>query len=134
MIDVHPTKCNLCGGEVVYTSNAKVYGREFGSGRCYLCMSCGAYVGTHKPRPRDALGILADAEMRYLKRICHAVFDPMWQGDKHPQRHRREMYAWLAEQMGIPASDCHFGYFDADKLRIAHKILLDKSRIESSRR
>lgn len=32
MIDLHPITCNLCGGKVVYTSNAAIYGRSCGSG------------------------------------------------------------------------------------------------------
>lgn len=44
MINTHPTRCNICGGPVTYGSNARIYGREYGSGYCYLCQSCGAYV------------------------------------------------------------------------------------------
>ena len=73
MINTHPTKCNICGGRVIYTSNSRIYGREYGSGYCYLCQSCGAYVGTHKPRPREAFGILADERMRNGKR-CAILF------------------------------------------------------------
>ena len=40
----HPTVCNICGGKVSYVSNARVYGSRYGSGWCYLCESCGAYV------------------------------------------------------------------------------------------
>ena len=69
MIDKYPTVCNLCGGKVIYTSNARIYGKEYGSGKCYLCTNCGAYVGTHKPRPREALGLLADAKMRTGKKM-----------------------------------------------------------------
>lgn len=32
MIDTQPTTCNLCGGTVIYCSNARIYGREYGSG------------------------------------------------------------------------------------------------------
>lgn len=52
-------KCNLCGGEVEYVSNEVVYGKRYGSGFCYRCKSCGAYVGTHEPR---SLEILADKD------------------------------------------------------------------------
>ena len=48
MIDLYPKVCNLCGGPVEYVSNAMIYGRQYGSGFCYRCQSCGAYVGTHK--------------------------------------------------------------------------------------
>ena len=68
MINTHPTHCNICGGPVTYCSNARIYGREYGSGYCYLCEQCGAYVGTHKPRPREALGLLADEPMRTGKK------------------------------------------------------------------
>ena len=72
MIDLHPTKCNLCSGKVVLISNAKIYGREYGSGLCYFCTECGAYVGTHGPRPTEALGILSNKEMRETKVNYHA--------------------------------------------------------------
>ena len=56
---LRPTECNICGGEVEYIPNKQIYGKSYGSGFCYHCTNCGAYVGTHKPRPKDALGILA---------------------------------------------------------------------------
>lgn len=40
-----PTVCNLCGGRVEYVPNRKVYGIKRGSGWCYRCTECGAYVG-----------------------------------------------------------------------------------------
>lgn len=123
MINTHPTRCNICGGRVTYGSNARVYGREYGSGYCYLCEQCGAYVGTHKPRPREALGLLADEPMRTEKQMCHAIFDPLWQGKPKAGKKRRDLYCWLAHEMGIPVEDCHFGYFDIDRLRRAYIIL-----------
>ena len=60
MINTQPKICNICGGKVIYTSNAAVYhGRQYGSGYCYLCLNCGAYA-----RPKEALRLLADASMR----------------------------------------------------------------------
>lgn len=122
-INTHPTRCNICGGSVTYGSNARVYGREYGSGYCYLCERCGAYVGTHKPRPREALGLLADEPMRTGKKMCHALFDPLWQGKPKAHKKRNDLYSWLAHEMGIPVEDCHFGYFDIDQLRRAYIIL-----------
>lgn len=125
-IDLYPTVCNICGGHVIYVSNAEVYhGRQYGSGYCYLCVECGAYVGTHKPRPREALGLLADAKMRKGKMMCHAIFDSKWQGQTNPIRKRRRLYAWLARKLDIPLEDCHFGYFDLPTLRRAYEILLE---------
>jgi hypothetical protein len=123
MIDLHPTKCNICGGHVVFTSNATIYGKEYGSGKCYLCTSCGAYTGTHRPRPREALGLLADEPMRKGKVFCHDLFDAMWRGKPKAQKKRKDLYAWLADAMGIPFEECHFGYFDLNQLRQAYSIL-----------
>ena len=126
MIDIHPTKCNICGGKVIYTSNAEVYGREYGSGYCYLCTDCGAYVGTHKPRPKNALGLLADKRMREGKKCCHALFDPLWQNKSKAREERRKAYKWLADKMGIDPEDCHFGYFDLEQLIKAYRILAEE--------
>ena len=127
MIDLHPTSCNICGGHVVFTSNAAIYGKEYGSGKCYLCKSCGAYTGTHKPRPREALGLLADGPMRKGKIACHDLFDAMWRGKPKAQKKRKDLYAWLADAMGIPVEECHFGYFDIHQLRHAYRILAEAS-------
>lgn len=125
MINLHPTICNICGGRVIYTSNAVVYGKEYGSGYCYLCTNCGARVGTHKPRPKEALGILANARMRKGKRMCHDLFDSEWKGLPNAKEKRKELYKWLAKQLDIPLSECHFGYFDIDTLLKAYYILLE---------
>ena len=106
-----------------YISNAQIYGRQYGSGFCYRCRSCGAYVGTHKPQPRKALGILANTEMREWKQKCHNQFDPFWQEHKDKQRRRKNLYIRLAGEMGIDVRDCHFGYFDLDQLKTAYRIL-----------
>ena len=131
MIDLQPTKCNLCGGEVVYISNAEIYGKEYGSGRCYFCVKCKAYVGTHKPRPFEALGILANAEMRELKIDCHNLFDKLWQSklngkERGKSYFRNKYYGMLALELGIKKENCHFGYFDLDMLKRAHEILTSK--------
>lgn len=130
-IDMHPTKCNLCGGKVIFTSNSKIYGKEYGSGKCYLCTSCGAYVGTHKPRPDEAMGILADAEMREMKRKCHDKFDSLWKwASTGKKRHmlRKRAYSMLAEKMNIPVEQCHFGYFDRDHLEVAYRNVLEMEK------
>ncbi len=128
-MNTQPKICNLCGGKVIYCSNARVYhGRDYGSGYCYYCLDCGAYVGTHKPRPREAMGLLADEPMRKGKKMCHALFDPIWQGQKNSHRARENAYRWLAEQMRIPVESCHFGYFDIHQLRQAYRILRQRER------
>jgi hypothetical protein len=108
----------------VYTSNSAVYhGREYGSGKCYLCQKCGAYTGTHKPRPKEALGLLANERMRKGKIMCHDIFDSKWRGMPKAHKKRNDLYKWLAKQLEIPVAECHFGWFDIDMLIKAYKIL-----------
>lgn len=126
LIDLYPKKCNLCGGEVIYTSNSMIYGSEYGSGKCYFCTNCGAYVGTHKPRPKEALGILANTEMRGMKMKCHELFDRKWEEEptyRKKKIERKKAYRWLAEKLKIPYRECHFGYFNMDMLDKAYGIL-----------
>ena len=118
-IDLHPTICNLCGGKVKLIPNKRIYGKSYGSGYCYFCTKCGAYVGTHKPRPLEAMGILANEQMRKLKMECHEMFDKLWT----TQNERRGCYHKLANRMGIHLSECHFGYFNIRQLNEALQIL-----------
>lgn len=119
-MNFYPTKCNLCGGKVEYVSNSKIYGRQYGSGFCYYCVDCGAYVGTHKNKPQIAMGILANKEMREAKKKCHDLFDSKWKTYKQ----RCACYARLANEMGIAIDDCHFGYFDIPTMRRAYSLIL----------
>ena len=126
MIDLQPTKCNICNGKVIFASNSIVYGKEYGSGKCYFCTNCGAYVGTHKPRPREALGILANKEMRDMKMQCHELFDSYWKNESsNEERHstRSNAYCKLAGEIGIPIEECHFGHFNLDMLNKAYAVL-----------
>ena len=122
-INLHPTTCNICGGQVVYTTNDSVYGRRYGSGYCYLCTRCGAYVGTHRPDPKRALGLLANKDMREWKIKCHELFDSFWKDRDGAGRLRKELYKRLADEMGIEYEMCHFGYFDIRQLKQAYQII-----------
>ena len=123
-VPLRPTVCNLCGGKVILMDNANIYGKSYGSGKCYFCTNCHAFVGTHKPWPDIALGVLSDSRMRAGRRYCHALFDSLWNGSKkNRSRKRQAAYDWLTEQMGIPRNMGHFGYFDLQQLRQAYRIL-----------
>lgn len=126
-MDLHPTKCNLCGGDVIYTTNDVIYGKRYGSGYCYLCERCGASVGTHKPRPDEALGLLANRAMKDMKMKCHELFDALWQN----REQRNFMYEKLAAALGIPKEECHFGYFDLTMLHKAYEVLQEWQSKES---
>lgn len=123
MIIKYPKKCNLCGGKVIYVSNERIYGKKYGSGYCFLCTKCNAYVGTHIPQPKKALGLLADETMRKGKIMCHSIFDPLWKGKKRAHYKRLRLYKKLAKEMDIPIEYCHFGYFDIEQLRKAYRII-----------
>lgn len=113
------------------TSNHVYAGRDYGS--IWQCPGCGAYVGTHPDG--SPLGRLANHELRQHKMAVHAMFDPLWQnwklaypdmraGDGKTRRlMRARAYAWLAEQMGMTAEDCHVGNFDVDQCRAAVSIV-----------
>lgn len=138
MIDLQPKICNICNGEVEYITNDKIYGKKYGSGYCYHCKNCGAYVGTHIPRPKEALGLLADEEMRNWKQWCHNLFDRLWKGGVKynetktkliqikPIMKRSDAYYKLSKEMNIPMKECHFGYFNVNQLKQAYAILKNK--------
>lgn len=122
-VNTRPYECNICGSsEVRFCSNAIIYGRQYGSGYCYYCFRCKSYVGTHKNNPRESLGILATKDMRELKKKCHAIFDRQWSN----KRERDDLYLWLADELRITKSSCHFGWADMDLLQKAYRILVDK--------
>jgi len=115
-----PKECPYCQSDVVYTSNAVIYGREYGNGRVYKCTGCDAYVGVHTGT-RIPLGRLANRELRELKKYCHDLFDPAWKGNKN--LNREKAYGRLATILEIPHNECHFGWFDKDMLLKAREVL-----------
>lgn len=95
----------LVYGNIVYPHREDLFSKKF-----YLCQSCGAYVGCHDGTDVP-LGRLANAELRRAKMKVHAEFDILW---KNKWLSRTKAYAWLAEELGIPASLCHVGMFDVE--------------------
>lgn len=129
MINLYPTKCNICNGKVILTDNNKIYGKKYGSGKIYFCTKCKAYVGTHKPRPTEALGLLANNEMRTMKKKCHDLFDKLWKNEptsKERYKARQRAYRELARLLNIPLEECHFGYFDLSMLIKAYNLLSER--------
>ena len=121
-----PTICRYCGSPVVYTSNAEIYGREYGTGRCYLCRNCGAFVGVH-PGTDIPLGTLANEELREWRKLAHYWFYQIW---KRPLRitTRYKAYGWLAEKLGKRREYTHIGMFEIDDCE--KTINFSKKRIE----
>lgn len=107
--------CDYCGeaarlttGREVYPHRADLHGKSF-----YVCTPCDARVGCH-PGTTNALGRLANAELRGAKQAAHAAFDPLWQGGGMK---RKDAYYRLSKALGIPFADCHIGMMDAAMCR-----------------
>lgn len=64
--------CPYCGKPTEYVDSSVIYGRSYGM--IYLCRDCKAYVGVHKGTDQ-ALGRLANAELREAKKEAHFYFD-----------------------------------------------------------
>ena len=111
--------CNICGStNVNLVSNSYIYGKEYGKyPYVYLCADCKAYVGVH-PNNKP-LGILADDEMRTLRKQCHDLFDKKWTNKKE----RTKQYDILGSRLGLDKGKCHFSWMNKDELRNAIKEL-----------
>ncbi|MBD1589497.1 zinc-finger-containing protein [Pseudomonas typographi] len=107
-----PTDCRYCGEEVRLVRNSEIYnGRSYGDWPfAYLCQCCRAYVGLH-PDTDVPLGTVADDALRAARNRSKALFhDHM----KTSGMSRTAAYKWLADQMRIDVSLCHFGWFEID--------------------
>lgn len=107
--------CPYCGQETEHVSDTEIYKQSYG-GMMYLCRDCDAYVGCHKPRPTEALGRVANKELREAKIQAHAYFDNLWERKMaqglNKYHARNKAYKWLAGEMGIDRKFCHIGMFD----------------------
>ncbi len=113
MIDKKPKICPFCGSEVKFGSMDEFGIRNFESGYCYICTNCGAYTGTSKKSPFEALGTLADKETRRLRGECHNEFKK-----HHMTSYGKSLvYYKLSKELNIPYEECHFGYMDKNMLR-----------------
>ncbi|WP_213308271.1 zinc-finger-containing protein [Paraburkholderia sacchari] len=93
------------------------YRSDFGP--VWICVPCEAWVGCHKGTT-NALGGLANAELRDWKMKAHAAFDPLWQAKIRRDgcsrsKARRAGYRWLSEQLGIPPEKTHIGYMSVEE-------------------
>ncbi|EBX2183603.1 hypothetical protein E1A40_08815 [Salmonella enterica subsp. enterica serovar Aba] len=114
-----PELCRFCGGAVRISTHWEIYGRDFSDWPwVYLCDCCGAYVGMH-PFTNIPLGTLADKPTRDARKRCKPAFESLW---RNGDMTRSEAYAWLAQQLGIPLQECHFGWFDIRQCERAKQI------------
>lgn len=113
-----PVTCPDCQGRVQIAHHTQIYrsGKAYSDWPwAYRCTSCDAMVGMH-PFTAIPLGTLAGAELRNMRATCKQPFNLLWQ---HNRMSRIDAYQALADHLGIPKAECHFGLFDADQCRAA---------------
>lgn len=107
--------CPYCKGKSELVDSAEVYSKSYGL--IYLCRPCKAWVGVHKGTV-EALGRLANSELREAKKEAHFYFDKLWRAkiERGTKKNtaRGQAYKWLATQLDIPAPETHIGWFDVD--------------------
>ena len=110
--------CPYCKSKTEYIDSSFVYGKSYGM--IYICKPCGAYCGVHKGTD-DALGRLANAELRQWKKEAHKYFDPLWRRKMEQglskKKARDSAYKWLSEQMGLDIELTHIGMMDIEQCR-----------------
>lgn len=108
-----PTRCNLCDNPVRLARNRGIYGQDYGDWPfVYLCRGCGAYVGLHADTDLP-LGTLADRDMREARKHAKNLFMSITK--KKFKRNRDTAYEWLAGEIGIAKSHCHFALFTTEQ-------------------
>lgn len=120
--------CAYCGNRTEYVDSSTIYGKSYGM--IYLCRPCDAYVGVHKGTD-NALGRVANAELRHWKKEAHAYFDPIakttkineiWPMEIPNEGLRSKAYLWLSEQIGIERDLCHIGMFDVEQCKMVIEV------------
>lgn len=111
--------CNNAASLMRAGESGYPYRRDFGP--VWICVPCDAWVGCHKGTT-NALGGLANAELREWKQKAHAAFDPLWEAKIRRDgcsrsKARRAGYKWLSEQLGIPFKKTHIGYMSVDECK-----------------
>jgi len=118
-----PTSCRFCKSNVRIATHLEVYGRDYSDWPyMYLCDDCGAYVGMH-PFTNIPLGTLADRQTRLARKMCKMPLENIWKSEAMT---RSEAYTWLAGELNISVSECHFGWFDVSLCEKAKDICLNK--------
>lgn len=114
-----PAVCPHCGDKVEIVGNETIYGKPQGEWPwAYRCGSCGAYVGMH-PYTNIPLGTLATENLRKARVRAKQPFET-WRLSR--KLDRSTAYTTLADKLGIPVEECHFGWFDLQRCAQAESI------------
>lgn len=92
----------------------------------YRCLACNTSVGCH-PGTMQALGTMADPELRRWRITTHDSFDPLWRPGPRRAMSRHKAYRWLRGAIGISKELCHISMFDETLCRSAI-LAVDKFR------
>lgn len=120
-----PKACHCCGGPVKLTNNRDVYnGHSFGDWPyVYRCTQCQAYIGLH-PDTDLPLGVMAGRATVMARKEAKNAFLRLTGSRFHYDR--SAAYAWLAKEMGISPTVCHFGMFDEQEAKRAGQVCRDE--------
>lgn len=115
-----PTACPYCQGKVVLVNNETIYGRSVGDWPfLYACAgSCEAHVGVHADTAIP-LGTLANKELRAARQCAKQSFHAMMLARRMV---RTNAYKWLADKLGLPLQQTHYGWMDLPTVQRAHLI------------
>lgn len=114
-------KCKYCGKATVLADSSIIYnGTSYGY--VYLCSECNAYVGCHKGTT-EAMGSVANAELRKLRHLAHEWFDSIWKNKL--KRSRYNAYSWLSLRMELNKNITHMGLFDEPQCKMVIEISSD---------
>lgn len=116
-----PKTCPECGGPVTYGRMTDFGITPYGSGYCYICKDCRRFIVTHKNDKRTAMGTIASADTKRLRKECHERFDRLWSTSWE----RRSCYLRLSKALNMKKEDCHFGHMDEDQLRKALEVIAE---------
>lgn len=115
-MSVYCQYCNkpatLVPGNVIYPHR-----RDLSDLKFWNCSDCNAYVGTHKNSKNNApLGTLANAQLRRMRNLAHAAFDPIW---KSGRLSRGKAYQSLGYHLGITdiSKKCHIALFNEEQCK-----------------
>lgn len=80
-------------GRVVYPHKP-----ELGRLNFYQCPDCKNFVGCHRHRPDQPLGVIATPVIKQLRMQIHNLIDPLWQAGRF---NRSEIYREISRHLGI---------------------------------
>jgi len=103
--------CPYCHEPTEYVDSSEVYRQSYGM--IYLCRQCRAWVGVHRGTDQ-ALGRVANKELRGWKIKAHDAFDKIW---IKRRLSRDNAYYWLALQLELPRELTHMGMFDIEQCK-----------------